>query len=311
MRDKTLTIIVPVNNEDESIDLFLNALSDIDLPVRKDVLFVDDGSTDKTVSMIDSLIDGYPSIHVGYLSLSRNFGKEAAMYAGLEHAVGDYVAFMDVDLQDPVTLLPEMVLAVMAGEYDVVAAKRIDRKHEGWLRSKLSDSFYWVMNKLSGITLEKGERDFRVMNRMVADSLLRMGESKRFSKGLFHWVGFRVKYLAYPNEARHAGTSSWGLIDLMVYAIDGIVSFSMKPLLIVSLTGMFLFLLSLVAIGFVAIRAIINPGVSAFGWTSMVSIMLFVSGLQLMSLGVIGKYIADIFIETKHRPQYIIKAKKE
>lgn len=308
---KGLTIIVPVKDERESIDIFLESVDSVKLPVSKTVLFVDDGSSDNTVGVIKSLINKYQSINIEYIVFSRNFGKEAAMYAGLQHASDEYVAFMDVDLQDPVTLLPEMVSGVMSNEFDMVAAKRTNREDEKWLRSKLSDGFYWIMDKLSGVTLEKGERDFRVMNRQVVDALLDLGESKRFSKGMFHWIGFRTKYLSYPNEKRRTGTSSWGMSDLVSYAIDGIVGFSMKPLLLVSMTGLVLFGLSLLAILFIVGRAIFDPGSSAFGWASLVSIILFVSGLQLMSLGVIGKYIADIFIETKHRPQYIIMTKKQ
>lgn len=308
--DKELTIIVPVNNEKESIELFLNALDKIELPVSKTVLFIDDGSTDGTSNTIVALRTHYPEINIQCIVFSRNFGKEAAMYAGLEHSKSDYVAFMDVDLQDPVELLLEMVTEVMSDKYDMVAAKRINRDDEKWLRSKFSDGFYWLMNKVSGVNLEKGERDYRVMNQAVVSALLSLGESKRFSKGMFHWIGFRTKYLSYPNAQRQMGTSSWRMTDLVAYAIDGIVGFSMKPLLLVSMSGLILFILSLLAIVFVVGRAIFQPGSSAFGWASLVSIILFVSGLQLMSLGVIGKYIADIFIETKHRPQYIIKSKK-
>lgn len=309
-----LTIIVPVKNEQESIELFLDALFEIKdkVAVSLDVLFVDDGSTDNTLQSIDNIQSKYDGvISTGYISLSRNFGKEAAMYAGLEHASGDLVAFMDVDLQDPVYLLPEMVDDVLSNKYDAVAAKRVNRDHEAVLRSKLSDMFYWFMNKISGVQLEKGERDFRVMNRQVVSALLSLGESKRFSKGMFHWVGFNTKYISYDNEARLAGTSSWSMSQLIGYAIDGIVGFSMKPLLLVSMAGMLLFGVSLISILFVIIRALVDPSSSAFGWASLVSIVLLVSGLQLMSLGVIGRYISDIFIETKNRPQYIIKKIKK
>lgn len=310
MQKNKLTIIVPVKNESESIVPFLDALSKQLLSVDIGVLFIDDGSTDSTVSRISELTNNY-LFDIDYLELSRNFGKEAAMYAGLENADGEYVAFMDVDLQDPVELLPEMITGVKSGKYDAVAAKRSNRDHERWLRSKMSDMFYWVMNKIIGVELEKGERDYRVMNRKVVNALLSMSESKRFSKGMFHWIGFDTHYISYPNVERAAGTSSWTTAQLMSYAIDGIVGFSMKPLLMVSMIGFLLFIISLIAIVFIIGRAIVSPGSSAFGWASMVSIILFLSGLQLMAQGIIGRYIAEIFLETKKRPQYIVKSRSK
>ena len=310
MEAKKLTIIVPVKNEERAVELYVDELDKFKDTIHAtiELLFIDDGSTDDTLLTIEKMNTKYGNaFDINYLALSRNFGKEAAMYAGLEHATGDYVAFMDVDLQDPMYLLPQMLDGVMAGDHDAIAAKRSDRSHEAWLRSKLSNGFYWFMNKISGVQLEKGERDYRVMNRKVVTALLAMGESKRFSKGMFHWVGFDTKYLSYRNEERIAGTSSWTTSQLVGYAIDGIVGFSMKPLLLVSMAGMILFGISLLAILFIVIRALFDPHSSAFGWASLVSIILFVSGLQLMSLGVIGRYISDIFTEAKHRPQYFIK----
>lgn len=308
MTKQDLTIIVPVYNEAESIPYFIEALTNQPLSLAPRVLFVDDGSTDETVAMIKSMIN-VSQIPIGYLAFSRNFGKEAAMYAGLQHADSDYVAFMDVDLQDPVSLLPEMIAGVVSGEYDVVAAKRTDRENENIIRSKLSDMFYWVMNKIAGVNLEKGERDFRVMNRQVVDALLSLGESKRFSKGMFHWVGFDTTYISYANQTRLTGTTSWSTLQLVSYAVDGIISFSMRPLLLVSLMGFGLFLLSMVGLLFVVIRAIVHPDSAIFGWASLVSIVMTLSGVQLMAIGVIGRYVADVFIETKNRPQYILKSK--
>lgn len=308
MTKQDLTIIVPVYNEAESIPHFIDALVNQPLSLTPRVLFVDDGSTDETVAMIKSMIN-ISQIPISYLAFSRNFGKEAAMYAGLEHTDSDYVAFMDVDLQDPVSLLPEMIAGVVSGEHDVVAAKRTDRENENIIRSKLSDMFYWVMNKIAGVTLEKGERDFRVMNRQVVDALLSLGESKRFSKGMFHWVGFDTKYIPYANQTRLTGTTSWSTLQLVSYAVDGLISFSMRPLLLVSLMGFGLFLLSVVGLLFVVIRAIVHPDSAIFGWASLVSIVMTLSGVQLMALGVIGRYVADVFIETKNRPQYILKSK--
>jgi glucosyltransferase len=305
-----LTIIVPVKNEEETIEPFLNAIESVELDgIEKEVLFIDDGSTDETVSIIQSVRDMY-EFEIHYIGFSRNFGKEAAMYAGLEHAKGSLVSFMDVDLQDPVGLLPEMCKEVLSGSYDVVAAKRENRSSQSVVRGFLSDKFYWVMNKLFGLQIEPGERDYRVMNKTVVSALLSMDEEKRFSKGLFHWVGYRVKYLTYEDRQRVGGESSWSMGALLDYAIDGIVSFSTRPLLIVSLMGLVLCGLSFIAALLIIGRAILYPGSAVFGWPSMMVIILLIGGLQLLALGVIGRYVADVFIESKHRPKYLIREKK-
>lgn len=307
-----LSIIVPVYNEQETIEEFYNATSKIkneSLPdVNFEYWFIDDGSSDKTLEIIEDIQRSNGEVHV--VSFSRNFGKEAALYAGLKHATGDFIAIMDVDLQDPPEMLPEMVADVTSGDWDVVGARRITRDGEPLIRSFFSRLFYKLVNHISNNHIVEGARDFRVMNRQVVDAILEMNEYNRFSKGIFSWVGFRQKYISYANTERVAGSTSWSFWRLVKYSIEGIVAFSQVPLMLVSVLGLISFVMSLVGALFVIIRAVIVPGTSAFGWPSMVVIMLGIGGVQLLSLGIVGRYISSIYLEVKKRPIYISKKVK-
>ena len=307
-----LSIIVPVLNEQETVEKFYTAVSAIHKTrfptIQVEYWFIDDGSLDRTLAVIEKLQAVDADVH--YVSFSRNFGKEAALFAGLQKAKGDLVAIMDVDLQDPPELLPEMVSGVLNNEWDVIGARRISRDGEPLIRSFFSRLFYKLVNHISDNHIVEGARDFRVMNRQVTKAILEMNEYNRFSKGIFSWVGFRQKYLEYQNTERIAGSSSWSFWRLVKYSIEGIVAFSQVPLMLVSVLGSISFILALIGAAFVILRALIVPGTSAFGWPSMVVIMLGIGGIQLLSLGVVGRYISSIYLEVKKRPIYIAKKVK-
>ncbi|MDD9138243.1 glycosyltransferase family 2 protein [Fructobacillus sp. CRL 2054] len=308
-KDKVLSLVVPVHNEEDTIHLFYQAIEEIKPKINAtiDFHFIDDGSTDSTLSILRNLSN--QDEHVHYISFSRNFGKEAGLYAGLEQSTGDYVAVMDVDLQDPPELLPEMLNEVESGEYDAVGTRRADRKGEAKIRSWFSSQFYKWMNKVSQTHLVDGARDYRVMTRQMVNAILSMSENQRFSKGIFTWVGFKTKYIPFENRERVAGNTSWSFWSLAKYAIEGIVSFSTMPLTIVTFLGLISFGASVLAGIFIVIRALVS-NTSVAGWPSMVTIMLFIGGIQMLSLGIIGRYIAAIFMETKKRPIYIAKEEK-
>lgn len=269
-------------------------------------LFVNDGSKDKTLEVLREAADHYPNVH--YISFSRNFGKEAGLLAGLEAATGDFITVMDADLQDPPELLPKMYQKIQEG-YDVVGTRRTDRKGEPPIRSFFAKLFYRLINTVSDTEMVDGARDFRLMTRQVVDSILSLEEVNRFSKGIFSWVGFDVTYIEFENRERVAGESSWNFFSLLRYSIDGFVNFSDMPLSIATWIGTLSFVFSCLAILFIVIRKLIwNDPVS--GWASTVSIILFIGGIQLLCLGIIGKYIAKIFTETKKRPVYIVKEKR-
>ncbi|MBC9118464.1 glycosyltransferase family 2 protein [Fructobacillus fructosus] len=308
-KPEVLSLVVPVHNEEDTINIFYQAIQDVKKQVNAEIdfHFIDDGSTDSTLSILRNLSDTDSNVH--YVSFSRNFGKEAGLYAGLEQATGDYVAVIDVDLQDPPELLPEMLKEVQSGEYDAVGTRRADRKGEAKVRSWFSAHFYKWMNKISQTHLVDGARDYRVMTRQMVDAILSMSENQRFSKGIFTWVGFRTKYIPFENRERVAGNTSWSFWSLTKYAIEGIVSFSTMPLTIVTYLGILSFGISIIGGGFIVIRALIS-NTSVAGWPSMVTIILFIGGIQMLSLGIIGRYIAAIFMETKQRPIYIAKETK-
>lgn len=305
----TLSIVVPVHNEEATIQIFYDAIQEIlpELHAKVDYHFIDDGSTDRTLPILRELTQTDKNVH--YVSFSRNFGKEAGLYAGLEQSKGDYVAVMDVDLQDPPELLPEMLAGVESGEYDAVGTRRADRKGEAPLRSWFSSQFYKWMNKVSQTHLVDGARDYRVMSRQMVNAILSMSENQRFSKGIFTWVGFKTKYIPFENRERVAGNTSWSFWSLTKYAIEGIVSFSTVPLTVVTLLGLLTFGASVLAGIFIVIRALVS-NTSVAGWPSMVTIILFIGGIQMLSLGIIGRYIAAIFLETKRRPIFIAKEEK-
>lgn len=256
---------------------------------------------------VSSTCDAVP-LFIRWISFSRNFGKEAALLAGLERARGDFVAVMDADLQDPPALLPRMLdmLLEHPGELDCVAARRATRTGEGRVRSFASSAFYGVMRWLTRMDIADGARDFRLMTRPVVDAVLSLPERNRFSKGIFAWVGFRTAWLAYDNEERVGGRSSWNLRQLLAYALDGIMAFSTVPLAIASVAGMLLALASGAALIFIVVRALLF-GDAVAGWPSLVSIIVFIGGLQLMGLGIIGQYLAKTYTETKARPHYLIR----
>ena len=306
-----LSIVVPCYNEEETIPLFYPAVEKVvkQMPVETEYWFVNDGSSDDTLAELRKLHAQDPE-RVHYVSFSRNFGKEAGLYAGLQAAIGDYVVVMDADLQDPPEYLPEMYKDISTGEYDCVGMRRIDRKGEAKFKPILSNQFYNVTNKISDTKIVSGARDYRMMTRQMVDAVLSLTEYNRFSKGIFNWVGFKTKYLPYKNIERVAGTTDWSTWKLFKYAIDGITDFSEAPLAIATWAGGLTAFISIIGMIIVIIRKIVEPGSSAFGWASMVCIILFLGGIQLLCLGIVGRYIGRIYMQTKKRPIYIIKEKK-
>ena len=306
---KKLSIVIPCYNEEETIYPFLKETQKVERQMSDelffDYYFINDGSSDKTLTVLREAAARFENVH--YLSFSRNFGKEAALLAGLEAVDGDLITVMDADLQDPPELLIKMYSKLKQG-YDVVGTRRADRKGEPFIRSLFAKTFYWLINKISSTEMVDGARDFRLMTRQVVDSILKLGEVNRFSKGLFSWVGFDVTYVAYENRERVAGKTSWSFWTLLRYSMDGFINFSEAPLNLATWTGAISFLLSIISILFIIIRKL-TVGGSVTGWASMVTIILLIGGLQLLSLGIIGKYIAKIFLETKKRPVYIVKEK--
>lgn len=306
-----LSIIVPCFNEEQTILTFYreseNALSSIRDSYKFEYLFIDDGSIDKTLSILRDL--SWRDERVHYIQFSRNFGKESAIYAGLEHATGDYLVTMDVDLQDPPALIPKMLKAVTGGEIDCAGSRRVTRAGEPLIRSFLARKFYKIMRKFSEVDIVDGARDFRVMTKLYATAILSVKEKNRFSKGIFPWVGFKTKWFEYENIQRSAGETKWSFGKLFLYSIDGIIAFSSKPLIIASILGFLLAFLSIVMIIFVIVRKLIYDDPVA-GWASLVCIILFCSGLQLSAIGVLGEYLSKIYIEVKNRPLFIVKEKK-
>lgn len=302
-----ITVIVPCYNEEQSLHFFYEEMQRIAAKMKENTfeyLFVDDGSKDRTLECIRELKERDEKVR--YVSFSRNFGKEAAIYAGLSHASGDYVAIMDADLQDPPSLLPEMYRAVTEEGYDSAATRRVTRKGEPPIRSFFARRFYHIMNKISDVELMDGARDYRLMNRAYVDALLSMGEYNRFSKGLFGWVGFKTKWLEFENVERIAGETKWSFWKLFRYSLDGIVAFSSMPLYMASILGAGMCGVSLAAILFIIIRQLAF-GDSVAGWPSMACIVILIGGLQLLSIGILGLYLSKTYLEVKHRPIYIAK----
>lgn len=302
-----LSIIVPCYNEAESLPLFYKETQKVvaTMDVEAEYLFVNDGSSDQTLTVIKELYDADPK-QVRYLSFSRNFGKEAAIYAGLQHSEGDYVTLMDADLQDPPEMLPEMLAIIQNEDYDCVGTRRTTREGEPPIRSFFAKTFYKLMNRISDVEMVDGARDYRLMTRQMVDAVLELQEYNRFSKSIFSWVGFRTKYLPYTNRERVAGTTSWSFFSLFKYSLEAIVNFSDLPLTIASFIGIFSCFLSVLLLIVIVVRTLIF-GDPTSGWPSLVCIILFVGGLQLFALGIIGKYVGKIFLETKKRPIYIVK----
>lgn len=302
-----LTLIVPCYNEEAALPVFCERVDAVvsALPqVEAEFLFVDDGSTDATLPFLRALAER--DRRVRYLSFSRNFGKEAAMYAGLQAATGDLVAILDADLQDPPELLGEMLPLIRSGQYDCVAVRRVTRKGEPAIRSLFARAFYRLINKVSRTQIVDGARDYRLMTRQMVDSILQLTEVNRFSKGIFSWVGYRTHWLEVENAQRAAGQTKWSFFKLCLYAMDGIIAFSTAPLAIASVLGLAFCVIAFIAIIFVIVRQLIWGG-SAFGWPSMVCILLFVTGIQLFCIGILGQYLSKTYLEVKRRPIYILR----
>jgi len=305
-----LSVIVPCYNEEESVELFYTELIKNDSSFEKEgieleLLYVDDGSRDGTVREVKKLIERDKRVHL--VSFSRNFGKEAAMYAGLENVKGDYVVLMDVDLQDPPSLLPEMFSYIKQG-YDSVATRRVSRKGEPPVRSFFARMFYRLMKKISKTEIMDGARDYRLMTRQMVDAILAMQEYNRFTKGIFGWVGFNTKWLEYENIERAKGETKWNFWKLLVYSIDGITAFSTVPLLLASVMGVLFCVLAFIMIIFVVVRKLIF-GDPVSGWASQVCIMLLIGGVQFFCTGILGQYLAKTYMEVKKRPIYLVKEK--
>lgn len=301
-----LSIIVPCYNEEEMISIFFEEVESIELPITREYIFVNDGSTDNTIDAIKKIYEKAQD-RVKYISFSRNFGKEAGIYAGLKKAQGNYVVLMDVDLQDPPHLLPNMVkMLTEVDELDCIGTRRTTRRGEPPIRSFFAKMFYKLINRISETEIVDGARDYRMMKRHMVDSVLEMAEYNRFSKGIFSWVGYNVKYLEFENREREYGETTWSFWSLLKYSIDGIVSFSTLPLTFVAILGTIIFIISILLALIFAVRTIIfdNP---VQGWTSLVVIILGLGGLQLFSLGIIGEYLGKTFLESKSRPVYITK----
>jgi glycosyltransferase involved in cell wall biosynthesis len=304
---KKLSIVVPCYNEQEAAPIFydtVHGMEDKLSSVELEFIFVDDGSKDDTLDVLRGLHAKDERVH--YVSFSRNFGKEAGIYAGLEKSTGDYVVIMDVDLQDPPAMLPEMLSYIESGEYERVATRRVDRKGEPPIRSWFARKFYKLMNKISSADIVDGARDYQMMTRKVVDAILAMGEYNRFSKGIFGWVGFKSKWLEFENVERVAGETKWSFWKLFIYAIDGIVAFSTAPLIMASVFGVIMCLVAFIFILVIIVKTVVF-GDPTSGWPSMVCIILLVSGIQLLCMGVLGQYMAKTYLETKKRPIYLVQ----
>lgn len=305
-----LSIIVPCYNEEENVSYFYEELIKNDTyfaaeGVDLEILYVDDGSKDRTVEEVKKLRERDERVHL--LSFSRNFGKESAMYAGLENAKGDFVAIMDVDLQDPPSLLPEMFEQIKQG-YDSVATRRVTRKGEPPIRSFFARCFYRLMKKISKTEIMDGARDFRLMKRSMVDAIVSMTEYNRFTKGIFGWVGFKTKWIEFENVERVKGETKWSFWKLFIYSLDGIMAFSTVPLMISSVLGVLFCLLAFAMIIFIIVRKILF-GDPVSGWPSLVCIILMVSGVQFFCTGILGQYLAKTYMEVKRRPIYILREK--
>ncbi len=305
---KLLSVIVPCLNEEENVSYFYNEFIKNEHFLEKndmnfELWYIDDGSTDGTVSEVKKLIQ--KDRRVRLLSFSRNFGKEAALYAGLHKATGDYVVCMDVDLQDPPALLPEM-FEYITGGYDMVATRRVNRKGEPPIRSLFARMFYRLMRKISDAQIVDGARDFRLMTRQVVDAVLSMKEYNRFSKGIFGWVGFKTKWIEFDNVERRKGETKWSFWKLFVYSLEGITSFSTVPLAFAAFMGVLFCLASFALIIVTIVRKMVF-GDPTSGWPSLVCIISLISGVQLFCLGIVGQYLAKTYMEVKDRPIYLVK----
>lgn len=306
---KKLSIVVPCYNEEISIPIFYEEINKILKKMKQlefEILFIDDGSLDQTLKVIKNL--SLNDKRIKYISFTRNFGKEAAMYAGFVNSVGDYVVVMDADLQDPPSMLPEMFKIIKDENYSVVATRRVTREGEPPIRSFFARVFYKLINKISRIEMVDGARDYRLMTRQVVNSIISLGEYNRYSKGLFSFVGYKTKWLEYKNSERIVGETKWSFCGLVRYALEGIISFSTAPLSIAAILGVIICIISFIFILIIIFKTLYF-GDPVSGWPSMMCILLFVSGVQLLCMGIIGQYLAKTYLETKKRPIYIINEK--
>lgn len=302
-----ISIIVPCYNEEEAMPLFYEEITKTASTFDKvdfEFIFVNDGSRDRTLDVARDLAK--KDKRVRYISFSRNFGKEAAMLAGLEYSVGDYVAIMDADLQDPPSMLHDMYDGIKNEGYDCVATRRVTRKGEPPIRSFFAKCYYKIINKISDTEIVDGARDYRLMSRQMVDSILSLKEYNRFSKGIFSWVGYNTKWLEYKNVERVAGTTTWNFWKLFMYSLESVFAFSTVPLAIASIVGILFFLISMIMIVFIIVRTL-TFGDPVAGWPSLVCIIFFVSGVQLFCVGIIGQYLSKLYLEVKGRPVYIVK----
>lgn len=313
---KKCSVVVPCYNEEETIPIFYKEIQKyiVNIPqLEFEFIFVDDGSKDASLQEMKAL--AAKDKRVKYISFSRNFGKEAGLFAGLEATTGDYIVTMDVDLQDSPYLLEKMYQAVAEEGYDCAATRRTNRKGEARIRSWFAKKFYQIINKISNADIVDGARDYRFMTRQMVDSILSMREYNRFTKGIFGWIGFKTKWIPFENVERSAGTTKWSFWKLTLYALEGIIAFSTTPLWISSLLGIFCCFVSLLALAFIIIRALMY-GDPVAGWPSMISVIIFIGGLQLFCMGILGMYVSKLYLEAKRRPIYItretnIKTKEE
>ena len=304
-KKELISLIVPCYNEQEALPIFYEEASKVLATMNVDYEFVmvDDGSKDDTFRILKQLSE--KDEHVRYISFSRNFGKEAAMYAGFCHAKGDYVVVMDADMQDPPALLPQMLEILEGGEYDSVATRRVTRKGESKVRSFFARMFYKIINMISDAEIVDGARDFRLMRREMVDAIVSMSEYNRFSKGIFGWIGFRTYWLPFENVERVAGTTKWSFWGLFRYAISGIINFSEFPLEVASGFGITMTIIAFVMLVFIIVRKLLF-GDPVAGWASTMCVIIFIGGIQLLCLGIMGQYIGKTYMETKKRPQYIV-----
>lgn len=309
-----LSCIIPCYNEEAALPYFLQEIRKVadnmstTFQLDFEILFINDGSRDKTLQILRQAAQEDKRIR--YISFARNFGKEAAMYAGFQNCTGDYAAVMDADMQDPPSLLPEMYQALQSGEYDSVATRRVTRKGEPPIRSFFARCFYKLINRISDADIVDGARDFRLMTRQMVDAILSMTEYNRFSKGIFGWVGFRTKWLPYENVERVAGETKWSFWKLFLYSLEGITAFSTAPLAIASIAGILLCIVALLFVCVVLVKTLAF-GDAVGGWPSMMCVILFLGGVQLFCMGILGQYLAKTYLETKKRPIYIVQETNE
>ena len=314
MAMKKISCIIPCYNEEAALPYFLREIRKVadqmsaTDPVLFEILFVNDGSKDRTLEILREAAK--EDARVRYISFSRNFGKEAAMYAGFKNVTGDYAAVMDADMQDPPSLLPEMYRALQSGEYDSVATCRADRKGEPPIRSFFARCFYKIINQISDADIVDGARDFRLMKREMVDAIVTMGEYNRFSKGIFGWIGFRTKWLPYQNVERVAGETKWSFWKLFKYSLQGIIAFSTAPLAIASVAGILICLVAFLMVIGIIVKTLLW-GDPVGGWPSLACMIMFMSGIQLLCIGILGQYLAKTYLETKHRPIYLVAETNE